>query len=97
LEHNLLKTHKYKLLKLFVRNTITSSRLERIKVEKKRKQKEMFVEQISSEKKKLMIDQLDYKEVVFDINQSQKQKSKQDAEIDVYNRYLQRQIEKENK
>jgi len=93
----LLKTHKYKLLKLFVRNTITSSRLERIKVEKKRKQKEMFVEQISSEKKKLMIDQLDYKEVVFDINQSQKQKSKQDAEIDVYNRYLQRQIEKENK
>ena len=57
----------------------------------------MFVEQISSEKKKLMIDQLDYKEVVFDINQSQKQKSKQDAEIDVYNRYLQRQIEKENK
>lgn len=93
----MLKTHKYKLLKLFVRNTITSSRLERIKVEKKRKQKEMFVEQISSEKKKLMIDQLDYKEVVFDINQSQKQKSKQDAEIDVYNRYLQRQIEKENK
>lgn len=96
LENNLLKTHKYKLLRLFVEKNVNSVQLQHYKEEKRRKRQKLFKDQIFEEKEEMKNDPQEYKDVLHEQVQLRKRKSQQRVEINGINKYFKEQIAKQN-
>lgn len=97
LENNILKTHKYKLLRLFCEKNVPSNQLQKYKVENKRKQKELFISRIHQEMEEMKDDPVEFDNTMKEIGKMHKKKRQQKVEVTTMNTYFEQQTQKQLK
>ena len=97
LENNILKTNKYKLLRIFVMKDPNSNQLEKYKTEKRIKRKELFKIRVCEEKEQMRDDPQEFLQTQKDIRKMNQKKRQYNDEVYSMNLYKQKQILRLNK